>query len=187
VLAAGGTSLAASHETGAYRGETAWNNGAPGTADLADASGGGFSHLFSRPSYQDGIPGLGAARGVPDVAADANGHTGMVLVISEGGQIDIGPSGGTSASTPFWAGIIALANQYAGHDLGFVNPALYAIARGPCDHAAFHDITAGNNTVQFPSKTVPGYTAAPGWDPVTGLGSPDARVLIPLLAHHTCQ
>jgi subtilase family serine protease len=186
VLAAGGTSLAASHTTGAYRGETAWDNGAPGSTD--QASGGGFSHLFPRPSYQDAIPAIGTARGVPDVAADAYGPTGMDLAISAGhGQIYIGNSGGTSATTPFWAGIIALANQYAGHDLGFVNPALYAIARGVCYHAAFHDITKGNNTVEFPPQTVSGYTAAPGWDPVTGLGSPDARVLIPLLAHHACQ
>jgi subtilase family serine protease len=186
VLAAGGTSLAASHQTGGYRGETAWDNGAPGTTD--QASGGGFSHLFPRPRYQDGIPGTGAARGVPDVAADANGHTGMALVISAGhGQTIIRPSGGTSGSTPFWAGIITLADQYAGHSLGFVNPALYAIARGRCYHAAFHDITKGNNTVEFPPKTFRGYTAAPGWDPVTGLGSPNARVLIPLLAHHACR
>jgi subtilase family serine protease len=185
VLAPGGTSLAASHKTGAYRDETAWDNGAPGTSD--QASGGGFSRLFARPSYQDGTPGIGAARGVPDVAADANGHTGMTLVISADGQINIGDSGGTSASTPFWAAIIALADQYAGHSLGFVNPALYAIARGPCYHAAFHDITKGSNTAEFPPQTFRGYTAAPGWDPVTGLGSPDARVLIPLLAHHACR
>jgi subtilase family serine protease len=189
VLAVGGTSLAASHKTGAYRGEVAWGPpnggaGAPGTTD--QASGGGFSHLFPRPSYQDGIPGT--ARGVPDVAADASGHTGMALAISVGhGQIAIGNSGGTSASAPFWAGIIALADQYAGHSLGFVNPALYAIARGPRYHAAFHDITKGNNTVEFPPQTFRGYNAAPGWDPVTGLGSPDASVLIPLLAHYACR
>jgi subtilase family serine protease len=187
VLAAGGTSLAASHTTGAYLGETAWGDEATGTSDLTRASGGGFSHLFTRPSYQDGIPAIGAARGVPDVAADANPHTGMALVISERGEIDIGPTGGTSASTPFWAGIIALADQYAGHSLGFVNPALYAIARGPCYHAAFHDITKGSNTVEFPPQTVRGYAAAPGWDPVTGLGSPDARELVPLLAHNACH
>jgi subtilase family serine protease len=189
VLAAGGTVLDASHQTGAYRGETAWgppDGGAPGTTD--QASGGGFSHLFSRPGYQAGIPGIGAARGVPDVAADAYGHTGMALAISMGdGKIAIGDSGGTSASAPFWAGIIALADQYAGHSLGFVNPALYAIARGPRYHAAFHDITKGNNTVEFPPKTFRGYNAAPGWDPVTGLGSPDARVLIPLLVHYACR
>ena len=63
VLAAGGTSRAASHKTGAYRGETAWGPPAAG------ASGGGFSRLFARPGYQDGIPGTGAARGVPGVAA----------------------------------------------------------------------------------------------------------------------
>jgi subtilase family serine protease len=188
VLAAGGTSLAASHKTGAYHGETAWGlpYGDPGTT--FQASGGGFSHLFPRPGYQEGVPGVGTGRSVPDVAADANGHTGMSLAISEGhGQLYIRSSGGTSASTPFWAGIIALANQYAGHDLGFVNPALYAIARSPCYHAAFHDITKGNNTVEFASGTFRGYHAAPGWDPVTGLGSPDARVLIPLLARYARQ
>ncbi len=47
----------------------------------------------------------------------------------------------------------------------------------------FHDITAGNNTVRFPPRTIHGYRATPGWDPVTGWGSPDARVLVPLLAH----
>jgi subtilase family serine protease len=188
VLAAGGTRLAASHKTGAYRGETAWGEpyGAPGTTD--QASGGGFSHRFARPGYQNGMPSIGTARGVPDVAADATGHTGMTLVISAGhGRSYIGDSGGTSGSTPFWAGIIALADQYAGHGLGFVNPALYAIAQGPCYHAAFHDITKGNNTVEFPPRTFRGYAAAPGWDSVTGLGSPDARVLIPLLAHHACR
>jgi subtilase family serine protease len=123
---------------------------------------------------------------VPDVSADANGHTGMALVISEGGgKIYIRNSGGTSASTPFWAGVIAMADQYAGHDLGFVNPALYRIARSPCYHQAFHDITRGNNTVRFPPKTFTGYSAGPGWDPVTGLGSPNAQVLIPLLARYT--
>jgi subtilase family serine protease len=189
VLAVGGTSLAASHKTGDYRGETVWgppNAGAPGTTD--QASGGGFSHVFSRPSYQAGIRRIGAARGLPDVAADASGHTGMALAISMGhGKIAIGNSGGTSASAPLWAGIIALADQYAGHSLGFVNPALYAIARGPRYHAAFHDIVKGNNTVEFPPRTFRGYTAAPGWDPATGLGSPDARVLIPLLVRYACR
>ena len=187
VLATGGTSLAASHTTGGYHGETAWGlpYGDPGST--FQASGGGFSHVYARPGYQDGLPGV-AARGVPDVAADANGHTGMALVISEGhGHVGIRNSGGTSASAPFWAGIIALANQYTGHDLGFVNPALYAIARSTCGRGAFHDVTQGNNTVRFPPRTIRGYSAGPGWDPVTGLGSPDARVLIPLLAHHACR
>lgn len=186
VLAAGGTRLTASHKTGAYTGETAWGlpYGDPGATD--QASGGGFSHLFTRPGYQDATPGTGTARGVPDVSADATGHTGMTLVTSAGGgKIDISDSGGTSGSTPLWAGVIALADQYAHRDLGFVNPALYRIARSLRYHQAFHDITRGNNTVKFPPKTITGYHAGPGWDPVTGLGSPNAQMLIPLLAHHT--
>ena len=69
--------------------------------------------------------------------------------------------------------------------LGFVNPALYRMAASPAYHRAFHDITSGNNTAKFPPKTFTGYRAAPGWDPVTGLGSPDAQWLVPLLARFT--
>jgi subtilase family serine protease len=78
--------------------------------------------------------------------------------------------------------VIALADQEAGHSLGFVNPAIYQIARGPAYHQAFHDVTTGDNSVIWPAGVVTGYTAGPGWDPVTGWGSPDARYLVPLLA-----
>jgi subtilase family serine protease len=182
VLGAGGTSLTASHTTGAWQGETAWGlpYGDPGSA--FQASAGGFSRLFPRPGYQDGVPAIRATRGVPDVSADANGHTGMAIVLSDGGRTITRNSGGTSASAPIWAALIALADQYAGHRLGFVNPAIYRIARSRYYHQAFHDITAGDNTAEFPPTTITGYRAAPGWDPVTGWGSPDAQVLIPLLA-----
>jgi len=184
VLGAGGSSLIASHTTGTWNSETAWSlpYGTPGTA--VQASGGGFSSLFPRPGYQDGVPGLGTTRGVPDVSADANPHTGMAIVLSDGTTSTVRNSGGTSASAPIWAALIALADQYAGRHLGFVNPAIYQIATSPSYHRAFHDITVGNNTVQFPPATITGYQAAPGWDPVTGLGSPDAQVLIPLLARY---
>jgi subtilase family serine protease len=184
VLGAGGTSLTASHTTGAWQGETAWGlpYGDPGS--LFQASAGGFSRLFPRPGYQDGVPAISATRGVPDVSADANGHTGMAIVLSDGGRTMIRNSGGTSASAPIWAALIALADQYAGHRLGFVNPAIYRIARSRSYHQAFHDITAGDNTAEFPPTTITGYRAAPGWDPVTGWGSPDAQVLIPLLARY---
>lgn len=187
VLAAGGTTLDASHQTGAYLGETAWGlpYGDPGSA--FQASGGGYSQLYTRPGYQDGMV-AGNARGIPDVSADANGHTGMALVISNGsGGYTIRDSGGTSAATPFWAGVIALADQFAGHDLGFVNPALYRIAGTARYRTAFHDITTGNNTVEFPPQVFTGYQAAPGWDAVTGLGSPDAQVLVPLLARYASR
>jgi len=140
VLAVGGTTLTASPRIGAYISETAWS-AAPvpgGKGDHSSASGGGFSRLFARPAYQDGVPGSGAMRGVPDVAGDASDE-----------------------ATPFWAGLIALADQEAGRPLGFVNPAIYRIARGPLYHKAFHDITTGNNTVIYNGITITGYQAGP--------------------------
>jgi subtilase family serine protease len=181
-LAAGGTTLTANPVTGAYLSETAWNtaSGSP------DASGGGFSRLFARPNYQHGVPGIGAIRGVPDVAGEATGSSGMALAFTAPGRGDeyVG-AGGTSAAAPFWAGLIALADQEAGHPLGFVNPAIYRIAQSPRYHKAFHDITTGSNTVSLNGTTITGYPAGPGWDPVTGWGTPNAQALIPLLARYT--
>jgi subtilase family serine protease len=182
VLGAGGTSLTASHATGAWQGETAWGLPDGSVGSPFQASGGGYSRLFSRPGYQDGISAIGASRGVPDVSADASGHADLAMILRGGGRTMLRDGGGTSASAPIWAALIALADQYAGRRLGFVNPAIYRIASGPEYHTAFHDITAGNNAVEFPPKTITGYAAGPGWDPVTGWGSPDARILVPLLA-----
>jgi subtilase family serine protease len=80
VLSAGGTTLDASHATGAWIGETAWGlpDGSAGSA--FQASGGGFSHLFSRPAYQNGVQGIGSMRGVPDVAADGDPATGIAVI-----------------------------------------------------------------------------------------------------------
>ena len=185
VLAAGGTSLTANHKNGAYIAESAWGLpfGDPGSQ--FQASGGGFSRVIARPSYQIGVPGIGAYRGVPDVAAMASPHTGMAVVTSTGGtSYTIEGHGGTSASAPLWAGLVALADQDAGHHLGFVNSAIYQIGRGPLYHKAFHDVTSGDNSVSFPPATITGYQAKAGWDPVTGWGSPDASVLVPLLARY---
>jgi subtilase family serine protease len=186
VLSVGGTSLTASRATGAYGSETSFDLSHGGnTGTWFQASGGGFSHLFTRPSYQDGVPGIGTDRGVPDVSADADPGTGMMMVLTAGpGQRTIAQHGGTSASAPLWAGIIALADQYADRHLGFVNPAVYRIALSAQYHQAFHDVTTGDNTASFPSGTIAGYRAAPGWDPVTGWGSPNANVLVPLLASY---
>jgi subtilase family serine protease len=185
VLAAGGTTLIANHKTGAYLGESAWGLpfGDPGTH--FQASGGGFSRVFARPSYQDHTRGLEAHRGVPDVAATAAPHTALAVITSTGrGRYTIHGSGGTSASAPVWAGLVALADQHAGRHLGFVNAALYRIGRSQIYHEAFHDVTNGTNTVRFPPRTITGYHAAAGWDPVTGWGSPNASVLVPLLARY---
>lgn len=183
-LAAGGTTLTANPTTGAYQSETAWNT----PSASPDASGGGFSRLFARAKYQNGVPRIGGTRGVPDVAGEATGSSGMALTFTapSGGEELIG-AGGTSASAPFWTGLIALADQQAGHALGFVNPTIYRIAQSPTYHKAFHDITTGNNTVALNGTTITGYQAGPGWDPVTGWGSPNAQILIPLLARYASQ
>ena len=182
VLAVGGTTLTAKPVTGTYVSETALNTLPQLIDGHSQGSGGGFSHLFARPAYQNGVPGIGAMRGVPDVAADGSSTTGMAFVFAAPGGFALLPEGGTSAAAPFWAGLIALADQRAGHPLGSVNSAIYQIARGPDYHKAFHDVTTGNNTVVVNGSTITGYQAGPGWDPVTGWGTPDAQVLIPLLA-----
>jgi subtilase family serine protease len=182
-LAVGGTSLDASHRTGAYIGETVWNRPGSGLPGVV-ASGGGFSRDFARPLYQAHVPGIGVRRGVPDVASDADPDTGIACVEAGGGQFGIFAAGGTSAGAPVWAGIVAMADQYAGRHLGFINPAIYEIGRSARYHRAFHDVTKGSNTVQVGSVTVKGFEAGPAWDPVTGWGSPNARVLIPLLARY---
>jgi subtilase family serine protease len=187
VLAVGGTALTANPVTGAYISETAWNSIAL-DVPLAGVSGGGFSHLYARPAYQDGVPGIGAMRGVPDVAGDAAQQGAAPVVLADGGRRWITPAGGTGASAALWGGLVALADQYAGHDLGLVNPAIYRIARSSGYHKAFHDITTGNSyvTMAYPAGTA-GYRAGPGWDPVTGWGTPDAQVLVPLLARLTSR
>jgi subtilase family serine protease len=181
-LAVGGTSLQANRKTGAYIGETAWN--IPASAGVPEAGGGGFSRLYPRPAYQTEITGMRATRGAPDVAADADPRTAMAFAFSGGGQNILIRGGGTSVAAPLWAAVIALANQDAGRDLGFIDPALYRIGRSTHYHQAFHDVTMGTNTVKFPPRTITGYPAAPGWDPVTGWGSPNAQALVPLLARY---
>jgi subtilase family serine protease len=178
VLGAGGTTLTASHQSGAYVSESAWDLPDPGSQ--FQGSGGGFSRQLSRPAYQHAVPGIGAHRGVPDVAAEAAPDIAVVTATGANGYT-IDGHGGTSASAPLWAGLIALADQAARRPLGFVNAGIYRIAESSSYHAAFHDITTGLNTATFPRTPINGYATSAGWDAVTGWGSPDASVLIPLL------
>ncbi|HVB76021.1 MAG TPA: hypothetical protein VNE38_20910 [Ktedonobacteraceae bacterium] len=150
--------------------EMAWSN-----------SGGGFSSFFSTPSFQQLLPAsvkqeLHNRRGVPDVSANADPSTAISIYLG-GWQL----IGGTSASAPLWAAIMAIADQMAGHALGYINSALYKLATSSTYTQDFHDITQGNNTQNVNGVIVTGYSAAQGWDPVTGLGSPDAEKLIPAL------
>ncbi|MEY9854906.1 subtilase family serine protease [Catenulispora sp. GAS73] len=163
----------------------------PGQRDVGwTFSGGGYSSIFARPSYQDTLPTgstpIGTMRGVPDIAYQASAGTGVLIYDTapgDNGGSDVNDGswfviGGTSSSCPQWAGLVAIADQMAGHDLGLIQPKLYSLASGAGYGTYFFDVTTGNNTA---SPTVPGYPATTGWDPVTGLGTPDAAKLVPAL------
>jgi subtilase family serine protease len=185
VTSVGGTTLNAHANTGSYNSETTWNEWDQGDG----ATGGGFSTLFPVPSYQQGIPGVGSTRGNPDVAFDADPLTGVLVVLTEFNNTLIVPIGGTSVGAPAWAGIVTLANQHAGERLGFLNSALYRIVQSADYAIGFHDVTVGNNTITIPDNqgkpmTIPGYDAGPGWDAVTGAGTPIVSGLVPLLAKY---
>ena len=144
-------------------------------------SGGGFSHIFAKPSYQDTLPAgssfAGDMRGIPDVAFQASARTAPLVYDSfDGGWFLVG---GTSCSSPQFAGLVAIADQIAGHGLGLINPTLYSLANSPNYSTYFYDVTTGNNQAD---PSVPGYPATTGWDPVTGLGTPNAATLVPALA-----
>jgi kumamolisin len=164
VLACGGTKLDANGAT--IVSEVVWNE----LANNEGATGGGVSNVFALPSWQAKaqVPAATTTtggRGVPDVAGDADPTTGYTIRVD--GQTMV--IGGTSAVAPLWAGLVAVANQQLGTQVGFIQPAIYAAKAA----AAFNDITQGNNGA---------FSASPGWDACSGLGSPIAGKLIPLLA-----
>jgi len=173
VTSVGGTTL---QRDGTAFQESAWNSN-------GGASGGGFSMFFSTPSYQQTLPTsvqnqLKNRRGVPDVAGDADPSTGLAIYSVDGGWT---LGGGTSASAPLWAAFMAIADQMAGHPLGFINPALYKLADSSAYTQDFHDITVGDNSINNNQVQVKGYPAVQGWDPVTGLGTPVLDKLLPNL------
>ena len=160
VLAVGGTRVFTGSD-GSYQGERAWSG-----------SGGGFSRVYTAPTYQNGV--LTGHRGVPDVAFDADPNSGVAVYSSvpdDSGRSGWQVVGGTSAGSPQWAALIALANQErAAHGkatLGRAQDTIYTLAARD-----FHDITAGGN----------GYAARVGYDLVTGRGTPVANLLVPDLA-----
>jgi kumamolisin len=167
-LACGGTTLVASN--GKITSETVWNE----TSANEGAGGGGVSNEFALPTYQAtaGVPANPetkfVGRGVPDVSGNADPVTGYQVVV-DGDKIIVG---GTSAVAPLWAGLIALLNQSLGAPVGFLNPTIYGLGEGP-----FRDITTGNND----DSGLGFYSAKAGWDPCTGLGSPNGTALLDAL------
>jgi kumamolisin len=147
--------------------ETVWDDG-PGSA-----TGGGISRLFPLPPWQSaaGVPPSAnpphnSGRGVPDVSANADPQTGVVIIRLNGTTLTV--IGGTSAAAPQWAALIARINQALGTPIGFLNPLLYTkIGAG-----VLHDITSGGNGA---------YQAGPGWDANTGWGSPGGTALLEAL------
>lgn len=163
VVACGGTSLASAD--GVISSEVVWNDLASGEG----ATGGGVSSIFALPTWQAGagVPkpqSSTGGRGVPDVAGDADPATGYRVQVD--GQIMV--VGGTSAVAPLWAGLIALNNQQNARTAGLLQPQIYTASAKP----GFRDTTSGNNG---------GFTAGPGWDACTGLGSPVGARLIQIL------
>ena len=194
VTGVGGTQL---HFTaqGAPAAPTVWNDtyntkaneftdGNAGPNPLA--SGGGLSIFFTRPAYQNSVRDVvGGSRGVPDISMSAACNGAVDTYSSYQGAPDgWSPECGTSEATPLFAGIVALADQVAGHSLGLINPALYQLA---AEHKpGIVDVTKGNNTVSFTQdgreQTVTGFTARPGYDLATGLGTVNAPYFVPELA-----
>jgi len=162
-LGCGGTSLRISD--GQVASEVVWND-----LPTNGAGGGGISIEFPVPTYQSGLqmpPNAdtgNAGRGVPDVAGNADPQTGYAILV-DGNRESVG---GTSAVAPLWAGLTALINQSLGSPVGYFQPRLYA---GSVP-GSFGDITQGNNGA---------YSAAPGWDPCTGLGTPRGGALVAAL------
>ncbi len=173
VLACGATHIKVSGNHIAA--ESVWNQREADTQDDSfGSSGGGISGFFPVPTYQaklnlpKDISTGNTGRGVPDVSGDGDPASGY-LVRVDGQEF---PIGGTSAVAPLWAGLIALVNQKLGHRAGFINPLLYA------NPAALRDIIVGDNKVGTPNI---GYQAAKGWDPCTGLGSPNGMEVLRVL------
>lgn len=168
VLGCGGTRLDAS--AGQVVDEVVWNEVATGNG----ATGGGISDVFPLPAWQANaqIPpstnDQHNGRGVPDVAGNADPQTGYQVYVD--GQS--APIGGTSAVAPLWAGLLALCNEKRGKAVGYLNPYLYQQYQQLAQSKALRDVTSGNNG---------SYTAGPGWDACTGLGTPDGALLLQAL------
>lgn len=210
VTAVGGTSLFAG-PAGQREGELGWGStldpvvtsgtttayALPLPGQFAGGSGGGPAPEYAQPAYQAGVVPLALAgatnprRVFPDVAADADLLATPVLVgVTVNGAYTEGGGGGTSVSTPLFAGLQALTDQEAGGPLGFINPAIYLL-RGT---GILHDITAVPVPVAFASpyqgqtyldtlQADTSLTATPGYDDQTGLGSPDGAVYAGVLSH----
>jgi subtilase family serine protease len=192
VTGVGGTELVAG-KGGTFT-SVAWNdtyNKHLGEGTVPYATGGGLSVLFTRPSYQNGVASVvGSARGVPDVAMSGSCSAPVFTYQSfpqAGFPAGWYPSCGTSEATPEFAGIVALADQVAGHPLGVINPTLYKLSAAKAPGVV--PVTSGNNTVTFVQNkkayTIKGFDARAGYSLVDGVGTVNGWYLAYELAGKT--
>jgi subtilase family serine protease len=145
------------------------------------AGGGGQSHVFARPSYQNGVARVvGSRRGTPDVSMSA-AVDGGAWVYGSFDPTEVGWDvyGGTSEASPLFSGIVALADQVAGHRVGDIHQALYSLEKLPAVYSGVVDVADGTDNSY---AGVTGYTAVKGYDMATGIGSVDAARFVPALA-----
>jgi putative Ig domain-containing protein len=208
VTGVGGTSL---HALGPRPSETVWNSGGTVLSGMLQpgASGGGVSNLWGMPASQlDSAAPLnvrtaqaagaacghsgGFCREVPDVAADGDPASGYLIYWNGSGNVGGEPRGwqgigGTSGAAPLWAALLALTDgsrACSGTTVGYANPALYQAA-GTAYAADFNDVISGHN--DFTGTNGGRYAAAAGYDPTTGLGTPNAAALAAALCADTVR
>jgi len=208
VTGVGGTSL---HSLGPRPTETVWNSGGTVLSGMLQpgATGGGISKLWPMPAAQlNSAAALnvrtaqaagsacgragGFCREVPDVSADGDPASGYLIYWNGRGNVGGEPQGwqgigGTSGAAPLWAALLALADgsrACSGTSIGYANPALYTAA-GTAYAANFNDVTSGNN--DFTGTNGGRYAAGPGYDPVSGLGTPYAASLAGALCASTIK
>jgi subtilase family serine protease len=184
VTSVGGTQMNLDDQGNHLSPDVVWNDSPIG---IQAAGGGGPSHVFERPNFQNRVKSVvGDARGTPDISMNAAVDGGVWVYysfVNPGSPYHI--FGDTSAATPEFAGIVAMADQVAGQPLGWLNNALYKLRH----RAGIVDVTQGNNDIgPFTNSDgltyhVPGYAAAPGYDLASGLGTLDAASFVPALAN----
>jgi len=193
VTSVGGTQLHLNEAGERTAPDSVWNDENVG---IDAAGGGGPSSVFGRPNYQALVnTGAGRHRATPDISMSAAVNGGVLVYTSYHSTVPGEPApntfslvGGTSEATPLFAGVVAIADQIAGHPLGQINPLMYRSSLKP--NSGIVDVTQGNNTLTFfneeeePFLTIPGYEAGPGYDMASGLGTVNAVQFAHVLAGH---
>jgi subtilase family serine protease len=199
VTSVGGTHLQLDADGNRLAPDSVWNDGTElfnmfGPPYTPASGGGGVSAVFRRPFYQDRVSHTtGRMRGTPDISMSAavDGGANVYWSFTGAGAPGWNIIGGTSEASPLFSGVVAIADQAAGHDLGLLNPALYG--RGGGRHSGVVDVTDGNNTVTFENPatdpfpglhTVQGFDAVRGYDLASGLGTADGTALVAALSGH---